>query len=336
MTTQQVLRSKAVSSLLPRLLLILGSPLFAASNNPQGMDGPRTVEQLLEAGDYESALGVLKTALKTSESSESDPSRAALVLLEIGDIDFELGRLRDAERAYLLALAQWNKPTPPAVDKSLALIGLGGVYLKNGELSKAERFARLALQTREAALGPKHVDLGGPLQNLAAVYQARHKYQEARDLYGRAIVLLERAGSDHRGIAAARGNLAMLLAAEGDLGRAIEQAKTAVSIWETTPKGKEVQLASALNVLAAVYCRAKRWYEAEAAIRRSQDILAGTLGSGNPNLEPILRTYAQVLLQTGRKRQAKQMIERAGEIARQSASLNVTGYTVDATSFRAR
>ena len=57
----------------------------------------------------------------------------------------------------------------------------------------------------------------------------------------------------------------MLLAVEGNLGRAIEEATAAVSIWEATPKREGVQLASALNVLAAVYCRAKRWPEAEEA-----------------------------------------------------------------------
>jgi hypothetical protein len=60
------------------------------------------------------------------------------------------------------------------------------------------------------------------------------------------------------------------------------------------------------------------------------------LGSGNPNREPILRTYADVLAHTGRKKEAKQMMQDADEIARRSASLNVTGYTVDASRYRPR
>jgi tetratricopeptide (TPR) repeat protein len=190
--------------------------------------------------------------------------------------------------------------------------------------------------TREATLGSDHVAVGGPLQNLAAVYQGQHRYSEAKDLYARAIDRMERAGGDRSGIAAARSNLAMVLAVEREAERAIQEATTAVSIWESIPNRKGLQLATALNVLAAACCRAKTWPEAEEPIRRTQELILRTLGSRNVNLEPILRTYAEVLAHTGRKREAKQEKQIADEIARESSALNITRYTVDAASYRVR
>ncbi len=189
---------------IPRLLLlstlVCPLPLLAAADPKSWAEAVRQADQLLNAGNYDASLDTLAIALDMAGSS----SHTALTLLRIGSIDFELGRFRDAERAYLKALALWTKPGPPKLDRSEALIGLGGVYLKTGDLAKAERYARLGLQSREETLGPHHIDLGGPLQNLAAVYQAQHRYAEAKDLFSRAIVLLESGTGDRRGIAAAR------------------------------------------------------------------------------------------------------------------------------------
>ena len=65
-------------------------------------------------------------------------------------------------------------------------------------------------------------------------------------------------------------------------------------------------------------------------IREAHGLTVRHLGARNPSLEPILRTYAEVLEHFGQRREAKQMLRHADDIIRESAALNLTGYTVDA------
>ena len=94
------------------------------------------------------------------------------------------------------------------------------------------------------------------------------------------------------------------------------------------------RLAIALNVLADTECRAKRWKEAGEPIRQSQEITVRLFGTRHPLLAPVLRTYADVLEHTGHKREAKEMLRNADEIDHESSRTNLTGYTVDAGSYR--
>jgi tetratricopeptide (TPR) repeat protein len=298
-------------------------------------DAFHKADRLLAAKDYAGSRDVLAVALKTSPPSDANGSDAALALLRIGSLDLDLGAFREAEKAYSSALPLWDKPKPPKVDRSLAVMGLQMVYTRTGEFTKAERFAREALQMRKEALGPDDIELGAPLQNLAAVYQTEHRYSEARDLFGQAIQIFQRAGANEsRGLAAARGNLAMLLADSGDFDGAIREAAASVSIWKTVGDGDGPRLAIALNVLADTECRAKRCAEAEEPIRQAQEITVRLFGNQHPLLAPILRTYANVLTHTGHKREAKEMLRKADEIDHDSSLANLTGYTVDAGTYR--
>jgi tetratricopeptide (TPR) repeat protein len=293
-------------------------------------------DQLIATKDYAGSRDVLAAALRTSPPSDTNGSDVAFALLRIGSLDLDMGAFREAEKAYLRAIPLWDKPNPPEMDRSLAYMGLQIVYMRTGQLTKAERFSRQVLQMRQDALGPDNVELGGPIQNLAAVYQLQHRYPDARDLFRRAIQLFERAGAKQsRGLAAARGNLAMLLAESGDFDAAIQEAKTAVLIWQTVDELYAPQLAIALTVLADTECRARRWIEAQEPILKAQEITVRLFGNRHPMLAPILRTYADVLEHSGRKREAKEMIRNAEEIARESSQANLTGYTVDADAYRA-
>src|SRR5258706_14278595 len=91
-------------------------------------------DRLFAAGEFEASLEVLNAALKDLP----DPAEA---LLQIGAIHLQLGRFREAERAYARALSAL--PEGGAAD---ALIRLGAVYLKTGELAKAERRAFQVVQ----------------------------------------------------------------------------------------------------------------------------------------------------------------------------------------------
>ena len=57
-----------------------------------------------------------------------------------------------------------------------------------------------ALAIRERVLGPDHPDTSHSLNNLAALYQAQGKYEQAEPLYQRALTIYTRAfGPQHPG-----------------------------------------------------------------------------------------------------------------------------------------
>jgi tetratricopeptide (TPR) repeat protein len=239
------------------------------------------------------------------------------------------GEYRSAERCYRRAL-QLMAADDNSDARSAALQGLEAVYTQTREFTKAEHYGRLALEIREKELGPDNADLGAPLQNLAAVYHSERRYAEAESLYTRALRVLEKGGrAGDRAAANVHNNLARLFGDTGNLDRGIQQAKLAVAIWEGVAGPQDPQLAMGLTNLAKLYCRARRWPDAEEAIERARRIVASAGAGRGPRLEPILRTYADVMAHTGRKREAKQLLHEADALRAEFDRENLIGYTVD-------
>jgi tetratricopeptide (TPR) repeat protein len=207
------------------------------------------------------------------------------------------------------------------------------VYGRTGEFTKAEKFGRQAIEIVEQAHGGESIDLGGPLQNLAAILQSEHRYAEAQELYQRALRLLE-TGSQPNFAASAHSNLGLLFDEIGRPAEGIEEVQRAVTIWEGAFGRDHPRVVPGLTNLATLYCHLGRWSEAEEPIRHARYIVVRFFGTDHPMLDPILRTYADVLQHTGRKREAKQMLQAARAIRQGSTRENATGYTVDVSSYR--
>jgi tetratricopeptide (TPR) repeat protein len=80
----------------------------------------------------------------------------------------------------------------------------------HGNYAAAERHLLAALRTAEE-FGPEDPRLALSLNNLALVYHAQGRYDDAEPVYQRAITITERAlGPDHPNLAASLGNLAEL------------------------------------------------------------------------------------------------------------------------------
>ncbi|WP_103124609.1 CHAT domain-containing tetratricopeptide repeat protein, partial [Nostoc cycadae] len=95
---------------------------------------------------------------------------------------------------------------------------------------------------REKVLGKEHPDVATSLNNLAFLYDAQGKYQQAEPLYQRSLAILEKMlGEKHPLVATSLNNLAALYLAKGDITRAIDFSQ----------RGLEIQ-AQNLNLIFAV------------------------------------------------------------------------------------
>ena len=279
------------------------------------------------------SLDALTAALQTAESFGSRDLRLALTLSRLGSIYLSLGRYREAEDACLRSLAAWQQAAPADPDRSTILVCLVTVYGRTGEYAKAEKFGRMAIEIQERAHGGEGADLGGPLQNLAAILQSEHRYAEAQELYQRALHILDKGGRPNFA-ASAHSNFGLLL---GEMGRpedGIAEAQRAITIWEAAFGRDHPRVVPGLTNLATLYCRWGRWSKAEEPVRRARDIVVQSFGPDHPMLDSILRIYADVLQHVGRKREAKQMARTARASQQRSRSENTLGYTVDVSSYR--
>ncbi len=88
----------------------------------------------------------------------------------------------------------------------------GAAAYQQGNYAEAVKQTKAALSAAEA-FGPDDPRLATSLNNLAALYYAQRRYDEAEPLYQHAITITERAmGPDHPNLAATLGNLAELYA----------------------------------------------------------------------------------------------------------------------------
>src|SRR5262249_10267132 len=152
------------------------------------------------------------------------------------------------------------------------------VYGQTRDFAKAEKFGRMAIEIRERAYGRESIDLGGPLQNLAAILQYEHRYAEAQELYQRALHILEKGGRPNFA-ATAHSNLGMLFGEMGQPEDGIAEVQRAVAIWEATFGRDHPRVVPGLTNLATLYCHLGRWSEAEEPVRRARDIVVKSFGT---------------------------------------------------------
>jgi tetratricopeptide (TPR) repeat protein len=90
-----------------------------------------------------------------------------------------------------------------------------------------------ALALYERVLGPDHPHVATSLHNLAALYRAQGRYDQAEPLYQRALGIRERVlGPEHPDVAQSLNNLARLYQAQGRYGAAEPLFQRALALYE--------------------------------------------------------------------------------------------------------
>jgi tetratricopeptide (TPR) repeat protein len=84
------------------------------------------------------------------------------------------------------------------VDVAVAYNELGNAYKAQGLLTEALESYRLSLRIREAALGPKALDVANSLWNIACCYELQERYGDANAVLVRAVRIYQaELGPDH-------------------------------------------------------------------------------------------------------------------------------------------
>ncbi|MBU1878027.1 MAG: tetratricopeptide repeat protein, partial [Chloroflexi bacterium] len=179
-------------------------------------------------GDYQAALGWLNDGIK---HLEPDPLNK-----------------RAEERASLYAETAWS-------------------YLRRGQRTEAEQWARRGLTLVEGAVGSK---AASSLYNvMGGIAYSQGDWDMAIDYTQRRLALWEQLG-DLWTIASSHNNLAVIYGAQGDWNRAIEHHEQSLALAERI--GEPYQLAASHNNLGYIYKERGQWDQALAAFQHSLSI----------------------------------------------------------------
>jgi len=127
-------------------------------------------------------------------------------------------RVDDQSEPRLEGLATSPPPaaTSEAIQRADALSRQAAESRAAGDLPGAIALQRQAVDLRQTALGPNAPAVATAQTNLAGLYAAAERYDDAEPLLRRALAIREQSfGADARPTALSRNNLALLLAASG-------------------------------------------------------------------------------------------------------------------------
>jgi CHAT domain-containing protein/tetratricopeptide (TPR) repeat protein len=218
----------------------------------QSPDGTEDPQELGEIASAAAALG--------------DADLEGRTLHHLGDRLFTLGRYAEALPALMRA-ASFFEPERDAVVLGTIYNSTGRVYRAHGRIEDALQWQQRALALHEQA--GDALALMQSLNAVSAMYQRLGRIADARRHSERALALAERTGSD-RVEDFLRASLAMLLAEDGELERAVGMLEQVVE------RGRDTQLATRYGQLSALYSRLHRSQDALEAAQRGLELCGET------------------------------------------------------------
>ncbi len=274
----------------------------------------RWLEMLDQHGKLDRAPGMLGAALNAyTDTSGVDPlvlEPAVLDPVALDPVVREEGREENGEATGV------DPGTRTARPRRMGLWAAGWLELK-GDFDRARLFEvetcyREALEIRRRMLGDRHGEVGRSLGKLAALYADEGRFEQALDLFRRAV--------DIQGSCPATGPASMVETLSGlaevcsDLGLAAEAEahyRAALERSEQAYGVDRVETAKVLVGLARVLREGGRPAESEPLMRRAFDIFASKLSDDHPLLATTALGWAEILCDLRSFESAEPLLRRA-------------------------
>ena len=150
-------------------------------------------------GQLDRALKVQQEALRICRINNDDSQQVAMVLVRIGDVFADQGRLVEAMKNHEEALGMLRRlhgERHPSV--ASALSSIGNVLLKRGEYDEAHKLHTKALKIKQRVHGRHHRNVADILSIMGDNLSLQKKYDEALQSYKEALGIYTRAlGTDN-------------------------------------------------------------------------------------------------------------------------------------------
>ncbi|HEY9869996.1 MAG TPA: tetratricopeptide repeat protein, partial [Candidatus Obscuribacterales bacterium] len=312
-------------------------------------------ERLVEKGRYKEAEAALRAAADQSRAFGTQDKRYADTLFKLASVLRYQARYSEAEAQLKQVLAlRKSAPHKQALLIAETLNALASVYRAQGKFEEAAPLYEEALDMAAGALGPGHPELARfqipqhpdqgssftqpslavSLNNLADLYRAQGKLDQAERLYKQALEVAEKKGEPgHPDVIVCLNNLADLYAAQGkpDEAEPLYERAMALTLQATPGQGGEKNgldagglgrrnpdLALSLNSLADFKRAQGKLDEAERLYKQALETDEEALGPNHPALAVTLNNLADLYAAQGRRKEAERLERRANRIREMS------------------
>jgi tetratricopeptide (TPR) repeat protein len=270
-----------------------------------GVDASRTLWNLAtlyrSTGDLSKAESCAIKAADMVEGRERVAPR-----LVLASIYTEQRRYSEAEE--ILAWAE------EGADDALRVAiynNVGAIALTTGKYSRAEEFARKAIELGQKVLPEHHPAVAAAWNSLGQARRFQNDYLEAERAYRQSMELWERAvGSNHPNVARVMMNLGALYHERGREPGAEKLYRRTASIFEATYGRDHYLTLVARNELADVLRAQRRFTEAEKLSAATLASLERSLPAGDARVTQALKNRWQLLYDSGRAREAEALATR--------------------------
>jgi tetratricopeptide (TPR) repeat protein len=181
-------------------------PALAYKESVFGKDHPALVVVLHNLGalyGYQQRYGeaeLVHQRVITLKENALGPEHPDLVLSfnSIANVYLEQGRFAEAKNYFARCVAIMEKFSPPREPLPNCLSGLAIVLKNQGEIEEAEKVQFQVLEVWRQLVGTNHPDYAISQFNIARIYDAQDRRNEADHWYNEALVTAERVmGADH-------------------------------------------------------------------------------------------------------------------------------------------
>lgn len=132
------------------------------------------------------------------------------------DASIQVGRLAEAETAWLTALEETKNMPADDPRVALTLDNLADVTNRQGKVVIAELFFKQAVHLRTSAVGPDHLAVAASLNNLSKFYYIQGRFNLAEPLTQRFVEIYEKnLGENHPDVATGLHNMATIYHMQG-------------------------------------------------------------------------------------------------------------------------
>lgn len=233
----------------------------------------KEAEALHKEGRYAEAIATLEQVAALMQAKRTLNSPAGAVLLNnLGELHYQLGRYAEAIPYYERAISFANASTP-VVELAVTYRNLGIVYQLTGRIADAVSAYKNSVELLKKAPNER-VQIASTINNLATLFQDLKRYQDAERLLQQALSIYKASfGEKHLYVASAYNNLGMLYEQAGDLVRAEQMMQLANTILAEVFTPDHPRRVSVLRNLGDLYRSKKDWPKAVAFYREALGIL---------------------------------------------------------------
>jgi CHAT domain-containing protein/Tfp pilus assembly protein PilF len=264
----------------------------------------------LELQDFSAALAAYEKGLAMRRAAYGpDHAAVASSLMSMGLVRYAMGHHAEAKKLSEESLAIWERAAPgdPNVAKALT-----NVALYERDYTRALQLHQRALEIREKAFGPVHVEVANSVRNLATTYVNLGALEKAATLYERALAIHQaQLGDDHPLVATSLSELGNLLRIRGQYVEAVERLEQALAIHERKSGPQHTATAQSLQLLATTLRQSGDYQQSRVYQERALRIRQAVLGSEHETVAASLDSLASLEADEARLAEARELYERA-------------------------